>query len=206
VAPGRCFGTNGHRDMDIISYVLDDTLTHADSMGNGSALRYGDVQRMSAGTGVSHSEFNHSSDERSRVSLRATKRDTLMLLRRRATPTDRVSGWPRRLRYRQLRRLFVFPRRLVTLRTRHRALRTRPNTTASRLKRIFAFLVIWVAVASDTCRVDRLCPFFQFKIVARCDVVVLLRALYDVTQHPFVRSISWLAPSVAFAPRLIPLG
>jgi len=63
VAPGRGFGTHGHRDMEIISYVLDGTLAHEDSMGNGSALRYGDVQRMSAGTGVRHSEFNHSPTE-----------------------------------------------------------------------------------------------------------------------------------------------
>jgi redox-sensitive bicupin YhaK (pirin superfamily) len=63
VAPGRGFGTHGHRDMEIISYVLDGTLAHEDSMGNGSALRYGDVQRMSAGTGVRHSEFNRSSEE-----------------------------------------------------------------------------------------------------------------------------------------------
>lgn len=63
VAPGRGFGTHGHRDMEIISYVLDGTLAHEDSMGNGSTLRYGDVQRMSAGTGVRHSEFNHSPDD-----------------------------------------------------------------------------------------------------------------------------------------------
>ena len=63
VAPGRGFGTHGHRDMEITSHMLDGTLAHEDSMGNGSALRYGDVQRMSAGTGVRHSEFNHSSDE-----------------------------------------------------------------------------------------------------------------------------------------------
>jgi redox-sensitive bicupin YhaK (pirin superfamily) len=63
VAPGRGFGTHGHRDMEIISYVLEGTLAHEDSMGNGSSLRYGDVQRMSAGTGVRHSEFNRSSDE-----------------------------------------------------------------------------------------------------------------------------------------------
>lgn len=63
VAPGRGFGTHGHRDMEIISYVLSGTLAHRDSMGNGSSLRYGDVQRMSAGTGVMHSEYNDSPDQ-----------------------------------------------------------------------------------------------------------------------------------------------
>ncbi len=67
IEPGQGFGTHPHRDMEIVTYMVDGALEHKDSMGNGSVIRPGELQRMTAGTGVLHSEFNHSDSDKAHL-------------------------------------------------------------------------------------------------------------------------------------------
>ena len=95
VAPGQGFGTHPHRDMEIVTYVLEGALEHRDSMGNGEVLRPGEFQRMSAGTGITHSEFNPSQTEPVhlyQIWLFPERKGITPSYEQRAFPDDQLTG------------------------------------------------------------------------------------------------------------------
>jgi len=95
VAPGTGFGTHGHRDMEIVTYILSGSLEHKDSLGSGGIIRRGEVQRMSAGVGVRHSEFNPSPDEEThllQIWIEPARRGTAASYEQQALPVEAMHG------------------------------------------------------------------------------------------------------------------
>src|SRR5574337_1112052 len=95
VRPGQGFPTHAHRDMEIISYVLEGALEHRDSMGNGSVIRPGEVQHMSAGTGVTHSEYNASASESVhflQIWILPDRKGVTPSFEQKAIPADEIRG------------------------------------------------------------------------------------------------------------------
>jgi redox-sensitive bicupin YhaK (pirin superfamily) len=95
IAPGTGFGTHGHRDMEIVTYILDGALEHKDSLGYGGVIRRGEVQRMSAGTGILHSEFNPSSSQEThllQIWIEPARRSTAAGYEQQALPVEELRG------------------------------------------------------------------------------------------------------------------
>ncbi|MBS1140426.1 MAG: Pirin, N-terminal [Proteobacteria bacterium] len=95
VAPGQGFGTHGHRDMEIVTYILSGALEHKDSLGHGGVIRRGEVQRMSAGKGIMHSEFNPLPDEEThllQIWIEPAQRGTRASYEQQALPIEEMRG------------------------------------------------------------------------------------------------------------------